>query len=91
LYQPASVIGNGEEEVEIDESQTEIGFYQGDGLELEDILREQVVLALPMQRVCSENCPGICPVCGNNRKESACDCRIEKSDDRWAALRNLEN
>jgi hypothetical protein len=30
-------------------------------------------------------------VCGNNRKESACDCRIEKSDDRWAALRNLEN
>ncbi len=91
LYQPASVIGNGEEEVEIDESQTEIGFYQGDGLELEDILREQVVLALPMQRVCGENCPGICPVCGNNRKESACDCRIEKSDDRWAALRNLEN
>ena len=88
FYRPASAMTNGEE-IEIDEGQSEIGFYQGDGLELEDILREQVLLALPMQRVCSESCPGICPVCGKNRKECSCDCKIETADDRWGALRNL--
>lgn len=89
FYRPASDFA-GEEEVEIREGETEIGFYEGDGLELEDVLREQVLLALPMQRVCRESCPGICPVCGKNRNESPCDCRIESADDRWGALRKLK-
>ena len=92
FYRPASVIAR-DEEVEIDEGEAEIGFYEGGGLELEDILREQVVLALPMQRVCSEVCKGICPVCGKNRNETRCDCKIESADnadDRWGALRKLE-
>jgi uncharacterized protein len=79
-----------EEEVEIDEGEAEIGFYEGGGLELEDVLREQVLLALPMQRVCSEVCKGICPVCGRNRNETECDCHLENKDDRWRALRDLE-
>ena len=78
------------EEVEIDEGEAEIGFYKGDGMELEDILREQVLLALPMQRVCRDDCKGICPACGKNRNETMCDCKIETADDRWGALRNLE-
>jgi DUF177 domain-containing protein len=89
FYRPVSVIAH-EEEVEIREGEAGIGFYQNGGMELEDILREQVLLALPMQRVCSEACRGICPVCGVNRNEKSCDCRIESSDDRWGALRKLE-
>jgi len=89
FYRPMSLIAR-EEEVEIDEGETEIGFYEGGDLELEDLLREQVLLALPMQRVCSEACKGICPVCGKNRNETACDCRVATADDRWGALRNLE-
>ena len=89
FYRPASVIAR-EEEVEIDEGEAEIGFYENHGIELEEILREQVLLALPMQRVCSDVCKGICPVCGRNRNDSACDCRLESSDDRWGALRKLE-
>ncbi|HUA60916.1 MAG TPA: DUF177 domain-containing protein [Verrucomicrobiae bacterium] len=88
FYRPAGAMGS-EHEVEIDEGQAEIGFYEGDGLELEEILQEQVLLALPMQRVCREDCPGICPVCGKNRNESPCDCRIEKADNRWGAFRDL--
>ena len=88
FYRPTKAVG-GEDEIEIDEGQAEIGFYSGDGLDLEDILLEQVLLALPMQRVCREDCRGICPVCGKNRNESLCDCRIEKVNDRWGALRNL--
>jgi uncharacterized protein len=86
-YQPASDVPE-EAEVKIDAGEAEIDFYK-DGLELEDILREQVLLALPMQRVCSEACKGICPGCGKNRNETACDCKPEVGD-RWGALRNLE-
>ena len=79
----------GKNSVEINQGESEIGFYEGEGLELEDILREQVLLALPMQRVCTESCKGICPGCGKNRNETVCDCR-PAVDDRWGALRNLE-
>jgi uncharacterized protein len=88
-YRPTSFIAR-EEEVEIDEDEAEVGFYEGGGIELEDILREQVLLALPMQRVCSDSCKGICSVCGKNRNEANCDCRVDNADDRWGALRKLE-
>jgi uncharacterized protein len=89
FYRPMSDIAR-EEEIEIDEGEAEIGFYENGGIELEEILREQVLLSLPMQRVCSEACKGICPVCGRNRNETVCDCRTEEVDDRWGALRKLE-
>jgi uncharacterized protein len=88
FYKPMAVIAH-EEEVEIDEGEAQIGFYEGGGLELEDILREQVLLALPMQRVCSEECQGICPLCGKNRNEIACDCHLVTANDCWGALRKL--
>jgi uncharacterized protein len=89
FYRPMTFIAR-EEEVEIDEGEAEIGFYENGGIELEEILHEQVLLALPMQRICSDVCQGICPVCGANRNETQCDCKLESHDDRWGALRNLE-
>jgi uncharacterized protein len=78
-----------EEEMAIDEGESEMGFYEGAGMGLEDVLREQVVLLLPMQRVCNANCKGICPVCGRNRNETACNCREEPANERWSALRKI--
>ncbi len=84
-----------EEEVAIDEGEAEMGFYELPGLQLEDIVREQVLLQLPMQRVCNEACKGICPVCGANRNETNCSCRPPSgderlmSDPRWMALKDL--
>ncbi len=89
-YRPASELTR-EAEVEVENAETEIGFYEGEGLELDDILREQILLALPMQRVCSETCKGICPVCGVNRNEKECSCNVNPAGDRWGdALRKLE-
>ena len=68
----------------------EIGFYDGDGLELEDILLEQIVLALPMQKVCKVDCKGICPICGQNRNLAVCSCQVRLADNRWAALESLK-
>ena|ERR1035437_892778 len=89
FYRPAAVIAF-DGEVAIDEGEAEIGFYENGGLELEDVLREQVLLALPMQRVCSDTCKGICPVCGKNRNETACDCHVSSDSDRWGALPKIQ-
>lgn len=88
FYRP-TVKRSAHEEVAIDEGETEIGFYEGGGLELNDILREYVLLSLPMQRICSEACKGICPSCGQNRNLVECGCRPKPVDDRWSALKNL--
>jgi uncharacterized protein len=89
LYYRPVAEGYGEE-VALDASEAEMGFYDGDGIELNDALREYILLALPMRRVCSDQCKGICPVCGQNRNQSECDCRTEAVDDRWAALKKLQ-
>jgi uncharacterized protein len=92
FYRPiasAEEVGE-DEETAIDEGEAEMGFYKLPGLELEDIIREQLLLQLPMQRVCSENCKGICPVCGANRNETACNCEAHPGDDRWMALKDLD-
>lgn len=87
-YRPTSGLARAEE-VEIEEVDTEIGFYLGDGMELADVLTEQILLALPMQRVCGDACKGICPACGANRNETACECKLDGGDVRWGALRGL--
>ncbi len=90
FYKPAAaVLGVKEPEVAIDEGEAEMGFYELPGLELEDILREQVLFALPMQRLCQPDCLGICPVCGGNRNETPCLCESHPFNDSWGALKDL--
>ena len=89
-YRPMSHIAR-DEEVAISEAETEVGFYEGGGLELADVVREQVLMGLPMRAVCRDDCRGICPVCGANRNLESCGCRPEFSDPRWDALRNWKH
>ncbi len=88
FYRPVEE-GYGDEK-EIDTGEAEMGFYEGDGLELNDVISEFVLLTLPMQRVCGESCKGICPACGQNRNLRECGCQREVADDRWAALKSLK-
>ena len=90
FYRPAQPTRHPAEEVEIDEGESEIAFYEGSGLRLNDILREYILLSMPMQRVCSQTCRGICPVCGQNRNVQECGCVMKPADDRWAALKRLQ-
>jgi uncharacterized protein len=88
VYVPASEASKGGEE-EIDDAAVEVGFYEGNGVQLNDVLREVVLLALPMQLVCNESCKGICPVCGQNRNQRECACRTAAADDRWSKLKDV--
>jgi uncharacterized protein len=90
FYKPAAaVLAVKEPEVSIDEGEAEMGFYELPGLELEDILREQVLFSLPMQRLCRPDCRGICPVCGGNRNETPCLCESHPINESWTALKDL--
>jgi uncharacterized protein len=52
-------------------------------------VREALLLALPLKPLCRTDCRGLCPMCGVNRNEHLCDCKIEKTDSRWDGLRDL--
>src|SRR3954469_18583114 len=73
LYRPLGVDG-GKEERSISEAETEIGYYSGKGIQLDDVLREQILLALPLKIVCREGCRGICARCGKNLNVELCAC-----------------
>lgn len=73
----------------ISASETEIGYYEGDGLLLEDVLREQILLALPAKILCKEDCRGLCPECGRNRNTDPCDCVARSADPRWSSLTEI--
>jgi uncharacterized protein len=88
LYYPSDEYEAASEE-EIRQTESEVAYYEGDRLNLSEILREVVLLALPMQMICSESCKGICPACGENRNLRECDCHAEAADDRWSKLRTL--
>jgi len=88
FYRPAEDVSSAGE-ISLKEGEVEIGFYDGDGLDLKEVLREQVLLAMPMQHLCREDCRGLCPQCGANRNLVACSCAPEVVDERWAALRRL--
>jgi uncharacterized protein len=90
LYRPQG-IDAGREEISVTDAEAEIGYYQGEGIELRDILREQILLAVPMKLVCREECKGLCPQCGQNLNQGDCKCAAPVGDPRWEALRDLKN
>jgi uncharacterized protein len=88
LYRPLGVDARSEE-VSISQAETEIGYYQGEGLLLEDVLKEQILLSLPVKQVCRPNCKGLCPQCGKNLNVESCDCSTSMPDPRWSALEEI--
>jgi uncharacterized protein len=75
-----------------DEAETgrTVTYYSGDAIDLSETLRDNVLLELPMQPLCREDCQGICPTCGTNRNEGSCSCVETTSvDPRFAALEKL--
>lgn len=64
--------------------------YEGKVIELDPLVREQVLLALPGYPVCQEGCKGLCPVCGANLNERDCGCDRSVPDPRWAGLAKLK-
>jgi uncharacterized protein len=88
IFRPqAADAESGERAITVDE--TEIGYYEESGLLLEDVVREQVLLSLPGRTLCTPDCKGLCPSCGQNLNSAPCDCDKTSVDPRWNALAGL--
>lgn len=71
----------------------DLDVYTHDGfrLNLYPLVRDQVVMAFPVQILCREDCAGLCQTCGANRNEQQCACEAESADPRFAILKNLQS
>jgi uncharacterized protein len=90
-YAPASESESGEasEDRDISADDTDTSYYHDDMLDLNELLREQFYLALPMKPLCREGCLGLCPQCGADRNTTSCNCQSDWQDPRFAELKRL--
>ena len=87
-YLPAAEMSS-DSEREVREEDLETSYYRDDQIDLNELLREQFYLALPMKPLCSENCKGLCPQCGTNLNTGTCSCTPVWEDPRLAPLKGL--
>lgn len=58
-------------------------------LDLREAVRQYTIMNIPMKPLCREDCPGLCPQCGANRKSEPCECLVDRRDPRWGPLLDL--
>lgn len=75
---------------ELQEEDLSVSVFDGEAIDIDDLVREQVLLALPPRMLCGEECRGLCPVCGADRNQSDCACAPKEIDPRWAGLAGLK-
>lgn len=88
LYTEASEASRAEE-VELSAADMDVDVMQDDRLDLTRLLRENVLLNLPLQPLCRVECRGLCPHCGINLNETSCRCRVQEGDPRLLPLQQL--
>jgi uncharacterized protein len=75
--------------IELDPEDLELGRYAGDELDFGPVVLEILSLAWPMQPLCSDSCPGLCPMCGAVRSRQACSCEMKQAGRPFAGLEQL--
>ncbi|MCS7215529.1 MAG: DUF177 domain-containing protein [Thermodesulfovibrio sp.] len=88
IYHPIEEL-NKEELVELKRDEMDVDFYREGLIDTEDIIRDQILLNIPMKPLCSEDCKGICPHCGSDLNRSNCECEVKEIDPRMAVLQSL--
>ncbi len=78
------------ENVELLKEDLLLSAYEGGAVDLDELVREQILLALPTRHLCGEDCKGLCQQCGANLNEGPCSCGRGETDPRWAALADLK-
>jgi uncharacterized protein len=89
VYHPADEISRHEQH-ELKSEELDTVFYTGDILETDDLLKDQLILNLPMKPLCSPDCKGLCPGCGADISTSACGCGESDVDPRFEILKKLK-
>jgi uncharacterized protein len=78
-----------EDQHELREEDLNVAVFDGEAIDLDDLVREELLLAVPVNVLCGEGCQGLCPVCGIDRNLSNCLCESNEIDSRWEKLKHL--
>ena len=76
-------------ELELLEEDLSVDFITGNEIDLDDVVISQLYLSLPIQLLCKEDCPGLCPDCGVDLNRERCNCREEKKDSPFMKLKKM--
>ena len=77
--------------VELTEDELDLSVFDGEAIDIDELVKEELLLAVPDQVLCSESCKGMCAVCGANKNSVECGCEAKEIDPRWAELKKLVN
>jgi uncharacterized protein len=78
------------DELILERHELDFSSYQDEKIDIDDLIRVQVQLAIPMSNLCRKNCKGLCSQCGEDRNLVDCKCDQQDSDLRWQALADLK-
>ena len=87
---PGDEVGSSPESRELEAEELGVVLFEGDEIDFQDVIQEQVIMALPMQPLCQEECRGLCPQCGSNLNDGPCRCSGKDIDPRLAVLKTLK-
>lgn len=77
------------EKVELAQEDLALSTFDGEFIDIDEIVREQLLLSIPTHPVCRETCKGFCAVCGADRNVTDCNCDATEIDPRWSGLRDF--
>ena len=77
--------------IELTEEDLDLATFDGEAIDVDELVKEELLLAVPDHVLCSENCKGICAACGANKNSGECGCDSQPVDPRWAGLKELVN
>jgi len=75
---------------ELTEEEMTVSVFDGEGIDIDEIVREQILLSIPTRVLCSEECKGICSNCGTDLNLGECGCDARDIDPRWETLKKLK-
>ena len=67
----------------------EISFIEGNSLDVDRFVQNELIVRLPAKVLCKEDCAGLCPVCGQDLNEGECGCDRSPADLRMSAIRDI--
>jgi uncharacterized protein len=75
----------------LNEEELSVAVFDGESIDVDEMVKEQILLAVPARTLCREDCKGMCPECGIDLNTGQCNCAPNEVDPRWAALKNFNS
>lgn len=89
-FVPATMNADVDKEAELRDEDLDVSVFDGETIDVDELVREQILLALPLHALCADDCKGLCPTCGTNKNtDASCGCEQKEIDPRWTVLKDL--